>query len=364
MGAATTRSLAVLFAAATLVWGVRAQEQKPAEPAAPPTPAPAAAPAEHPEAGHPLIRTSIDEVIVPVTVTDEKGRFISDLVKSDFKVYDEEVPQQITYFSREQNQPVVVGFLVDTSNSSRLYWKQYEDALEELILALMGSTGNDPRFSGFLISYNNEAELVVNTTTDPELLLDKARKLKPGGGAALYDAIYMACTSRSLVKGEPLEPRRVLVIIGDGHDSASKKSLREVSELAQRNLFTIYGVSTSAWGFVRDGDANLTELAQLTGGRVEYPLEDVYADVAGYISKPQDAGNYALTVASGAYATQISNKIIETVGAVAGEVNTQYVLRYRPQNLDENKIYRKIRVEVDLPNVKVRAREGYYPFPP
>ena len=90
---------------------------------------------------------------------------------------------------------------------------------------------------------------MVNTTTDPEKLLERVRKLKPGGGSALYDAIYDACTSRTLVKGEPIEPRRVIVIIGDGHDTASKKTLEEVLEIAQRNLVTIYGVSTTAFGF-------------------------------------------------------------------------------------------------------------------
>ena len=159
-------------------------------------------------------------------MTDVKGRFISNLSKTDFKIYDDGVEQQITYFSREQSQPVVVGFLVDLSNASRLYWKQYEGALEEMILALL--PGDDPRFSGFLIGYGNEPELLVNTTQNPEKLLEEVRKMKPGGGAALYDAIHMACTSRSLVKGEPLEPRRVLVIVGDGHDSASKKTMREV----------------------------------------------------------------------------------------------------------------------------------------
>ena len=84
-------------------------------------------------------------------------------------------------------------------------------------------------------------------------MVEKLQKLKPSGGSALYDAIYMACTSRKLIQGEPIEPRRVLVIIGDGHDNASKKTLDEALEIAQRNLVTIYGVSTVAFGFANDG---------------------------------------------------------------------------------------------------------------
>ena len=106
----------------------------------------------------------------------------------------------------------------------------------------------------------------MDTTTDPEPMVQKLQKLKPSGGAALYDSIYMACTSRKLIQGEPIEPRRILVIIGDGHDNASKKTLDEALEIAQRNLVTIYGVSTMAFGFGSDSQKDLVRLAEETGG--------------------------------------------------------------------------------------------------
>src|SRR5687767_6450919 len=182
------------------------------------------------------IRVQVNEVIVPVTVTDEKDRFVSDLDVGDFRIFDEGREQKISYFTRERSQPVVVGFLMDMSNASRLHWKKYQEAAMELVLTLLPG---DKKYSGYLISYGSEAELLANTTHDSEKLVDKLRKMKPGGGAALYDAIYMACTSRSLVKGEPIEPRRVIVVIGDGHDNSSKKTRNEVLELAKRNLVTI-----------------------------------------------------------------------------------------------------------------------------
>ncbi len=92
----------------------------------------------------------------------------------------------------------------------------------------------------------------------------------------------MACTNRKLIQGEPIEPRRILVIIGDGHDNASSKTLDQALEIAQRNLVTIYGVSTVAFGFDNADQQNLVRLAEETGGRVEYPLQNVYSDVAGY----------------------------------------------------------------------------------
>ena len=222
----------------------------------------------------PPIRVEVNEVIVPITVTNDQGKFVSDLSEADFKVFEDNKEQQIRFFTRERNQPIVVGFLIDLSNASKVHWKNYQDAAIELIQNLLT---NDEKHSGYLISYSNDAELQVNTTSDPEKLVEKLRKMKPGGGAALYDAVYMACTNRKLVQGEPIEPRRVIVIIGDGHDSASKHSLSEVVELAQRNLVTVYGVSTTAFGFtepandnlVKRGDRNRRPSRLSVGGRLQ-----------------------------------------------------------------------------------------------
>jgi len=168
------------------------------------------------------------------------------------------------------------------------------------------------------------------------------------------------------MEGEPFDPRRVLIIVGDGHDTASKKSLEEVLELAQRNLITIYGIGTTAFGFNSEGDKILARLAEETGGRVEYPLQGLYSKVSGYLSTPSDDGNYAYQVGTGGYAAEISGGIFHAVANIAGEVTTQYILRYTP-DIDpktEGKAFRNIRVAVDLPNIKIRARKGYYPAAP
>jgi Ca-activated chloride channel homolog len=324
----------------------------------------AAPPATEAAAGQETFTTSVNEVVVPVTVTDDKGRFVRDLSEKDFLIYEEGKLQKMSFFTRERNQPVVLGFLIDLSNSNRLHWDKFKEAIQDLVLATMEPEGKpDDRFSAYLIGYSTEAELLVNTTNTPEPLLDRVRKVKPGGGAALYDALYMACTSRTLVKGEPLEPRRVIIIVGDGRNNAGKKGLEEVLEIAQRNLVTIYGVSTTAFGFHSEGDSNLKRLAESTGGRVVYPLEDVYSDVAGYLSKPSDEGNYAIKVGTGGYAASIMKGIVNAIQATAGEINTQYILRYVPSESDVTRAFRRISVMVNVPNAKVRAREGYYPLP-
>lgn len=314
-------------------------------------------------AQQPPIQVQVNEVIVPVTVTDEKGRFVSNLEAKDFRIFEEGREQKIEFFSRDPNQPVVVGFLLDMSNATRLHWKNYQDAAIEMVLNLLPG---DKRFSGYLISYGNDAQMLVNTTSDSEPIVEKLHKMRPAGGAALYDAIYMACASRTVVQGEPYEPRRVLIIVGDGHDTASKKTLDEVLELAQRNLVTIYGMSTVAFGFNSEGEKNLSRLAEETGGRVEYPLNNLYKDVSGYLSTPSDEGNYAYKVGTGGYASEVSNGIFHAVADIAGEVTTQYILRYIPDRdpKTDTKVFRNIRVSVDLPNVKIRARRGYYPLNP
>jgi Ca-activated chloride channel homolog len=312
----------------------------------------------------PSFSSEVKEVLVPVTVTDEKGRFVSNLDAKDFHIFEEGKEQKIDYFSRERSQPVVVGFLLDMSNNMRIHWKTYQDAVIELIQGLLPG---DKRYNGYLITYGNDAELVVNTTNDPETMVQKIQGFKPGGGAALFDAIYKSCTTRSLIEGEPYEPRRVIVIIGDGHDTASKRSMQEVLELAQRNLVTIYAVSTAAFGFKSEGEETLTTLTEQTGGRVETPLNNLYQDVSGYLSTPSDEGNYAYKVGTGGYAAEISNGIIKAVGHIAGEVTTQYIMRYIPDTSGQKvstKDFRKIKVTVpSLPNVKIRYRVGYYPNP-
>ncbi|HVP49007.1 MAG TPA: VWA domain-containing protein [Bryobacteraceae bacterium] len=348
--------IAFVLAIAGLAYSQSA-EQKPSAPEPePPKTTVASPPAQ--------IQVQVNEVIVPVTVTDEKGRFVSNLDARDFRIFDEGKEQRLHFFSREQKQPVVVGFLVDMSNANRLHWKTYQDAAIELVLNLL--PGDDPKYSGYLITYGNEAEVAVDTTPDAEKIVDKLRKIKPGGGAALYDAIDLACRKRHVLSGEPYDPRRVLIIIGDGHDTASKKSLEEVLELAQRNLITIYGIGTTAFGFNSEGDKNLARLVEETGGRVEYPLQGLYQGVSGYLSTPSDEGNYAYKVGTGGYAAEVSGGIFHAVANIAGEVTTQYILRYTPDinPKTEGKAFRNIRVAVDLPNIRIRARKGYYPAAP
>ena len=173
----------------------------------------------------------------------------------------------------------------------------------------------------------------------------------------------MACTNRALIKGEPFEPRRVLIVVGDGNDNSSKKTLQEALEVAQRNLVTIYGISTVSYGFTSEGSDNLTKLAEETGGRVEYPLQDIYKDVAGYLSTPSDEGNLALRAGTGGFASALATALFRAVANITGEITTQYILRYHSRLIWGvlTRYSGDWDSEVSLPEVKVQAPQGYYP---
>jgi hypothetical protein len=316
------------------------------------------------------ITTTTTEIIVPVTVTEAKtGKYVANLSEKDFRIQDEGRTQKITFFYHDTpgiRQHTVIGFLVDLSSSNTSHWDKFKDAIQQMIWGLMPY---DPNYQGYLISYSNTAEVKVDTTDNPDKLTDAVERMKPGGGSSLYNAIYKACTDRKLVPGEPYQPRRVIIVVGDGHDNASEYTLDQVIELAQRNLVTIYGMSTMAFGNTTDDADNLERMARETGGKVVYPLFDPYGStVSGYLSTPQDEGNFALHVGSGSYTSAIATAVNDAVRALQGEITTQYILRYVP-DIDPATAFRDMRrIKVDITtlpagSVKVSARQGYYPNP-
>jgi len=173
--------------------------------------------------------TSANEVIVPITVTDDRGPFVSNLEAKDFRILDEGQPQRIQFFSHDQKQPIVVGFLIDMSNNTRCIGRP----IRTRSWSWSGTCCRaNKKYTGYLITYGNEAEMVVNTTWDSDKIADQIKKLKPGGGSSLFDAITWRAHKHELVQGEPYEPRRVIIVVGDGNDNASKRSIEEVLEVA------------------------------------------------------------------------------------------------------------------------------------
>ncbi len=312
------------------------------------------------------IRVEVNVVNLPITVTDTEGRFIVDLNKSDFSVWEDGQLVEIRYFTRsveeEKKPPLFAGFIIDLSNTARLYYKTYQTSIGDLAWMLVPEGG---RNKGFLLGYHTEVDELVGFTDDPVTLTEKMENLKHGGGSAMFDAIYQACTDKlvSVPYQGASEPRKVLVVIGDGHDNASKRSVDEVIHAAQLHQVTIYAVSTVGWGYHHEEEANLFKLARETGGRVVRPMQKVHKDVAGYLSKPQDAGNYQYEVGTGGYAAAQLSALYEAILNVAGNVQSQYILGYVPSRPFTDQDFRVIDVELGLAgaDVEVYHRRGYFP---
>ena len=306
------------------------------------------------------IQVEVFVVNVPVTVTDAGDRFVTDLNRKDFSVWEDGKQVDVRYFSADPKQSVIVGFLIDASNTARLYFKTYQDAIQDLAYNLLPG---DNQNKGFLGIYSTEFDFPVKPTNDGERIADKMRKLKPGGGSCLLDAVYKACTTYFTVKGQPMEPKRVLIVVGDGHDNNSKVTLEQALEAAQRAQVVIYAVSTVGYGFSNEEENNLVRLAEETGGRVERPLQKIHTKVSGYLSTPSDEGNYAYKVGTGQYASELSGKLYKAVMDLTGDISHQYVLGYTPPTPFTERKFRNIKVALNLKgaDVKVRARKGYFP---
>ena len=312
------------------------------------------------------IRVEVNVVNLPVTVTDSEGRFIADLNKSDFTVWEDEQQVEIRYFTRsveeEKKPPLYVGFIVDLSNTARLYYKTYQTSIGDLAWMLVPEAG---RNKGFLYGYHTEVDELVDFTNDPVTLTESMESLKHGGGSSMFDAIYRACTDKliSIPYQGASEPRKVVVVIGDGHDNASKRSLDEVIHAAQLHQVTIYAVSTVGWGYHQAEESNLVRLARETGGRVVRPMQDVHKDVSGYLSKPQDAGNYQYEVGTGGYAAAQLQALYQAILDVAGNVQSQYILGYVPSRPFSDQDFRVIDVGLGLAGAEVEIyhRRGYFP---
>ena len=312
------------------------------------------------------IRVEVNVVNLPITVTDSEGRFIVDLNKDDFTVWEDGQQVEIRYFTRsveeEKKPPLFAGFIIDLSNTARLYYKTYQTSIGDLAWMLVPEGG---RNKGFLLGYHTEVDELVDFTNDPVTLTEKMESLKHGGGSSMFDAIHQACTDKlvSVPYQGASEPRKVVVVIGDGHDNASKRSIEEVIHAAQMHQVTIYAVSTVGWGYHQAEESNLFRLARETGGRVVRPMQKVHKDVAGYLSKPQDAGNYQYEVGTGGYAAAQLQALYQGIIDVAGNVHSQYILGYVPGRPFSDRQFRQIDVELGLAGAEVDIyhRRGYFP---
>ena len=318
-----------------------APKPKPASPAQPGAPR-----QEPPQQGGQTIVVPVNLVDVLFTVLDRRNKLVPALEKTDFKIFDDKLPQDIRYFSKQTDLPLRIGMLLDTSNSIRDRIKFEQDASINFLFTVLRHNKDE----AFVMTFDDEPQIIQAFTGDAGALRDQIIKTRAGGGTAIYDAVYDACVKE--LSHPPRPPgdqpdvvRRVMILISDGEDNLSNHTRTEAIEMAQRTSVVIYTISTSTqWVslsqtdpskmgdrkyHLTDGDKILQELAEETGGRAFFPYH-----VDDLDQSFQDIGD---------------------------ELRNQYSIAYLPTNYVLDGRYHKIRIEIpDHKGYQVRARRGYF----
>jgi VWFA-related protein len=274
----------------------------------------------------PTIVLRTNEVNVVFVVTDKHGKRITDLKQNDFHFLDDnKPPETIRSFHAEANLPLQVGLLIDASNSVRDRFKfEQESAIEFLNQTIR------PRYDrAFVVGFDATPEVTQDFTDSSELLAHGVHELRPGGGTALYDAIYFACRDKLLKAPKSTDVRRAIILLSDGDDNLSHVTREEAIDMAQRAEAIIYTISTNVSGTKGAGDKVLERIADATGGRAFFPFQ--IRDVVNAFAEIQE------------------------------ELRSQYAVSYKPADLKADGHYRTIEIVAnDRKNFRVRARRGWY----
>ena len=267
-----------------------------------------------------------NEVNVVFTVTDKHGRHITDLKQNDFRVIDDnKPPEEVRSFHAETNLPLQVGLLIDASNSVRDRFKfEQESAVE-----FLNQTVRRRYDKAFVVGFDATPEVTQDFTDNTEALAHGVHELRPGGGTALYDALYFACRDKLLKSPQGTPSRRAIILLSDGEDNLSHVTREEAIEMAQRAEAIVYTISTNVSGTKGQGDKVLERIADATGGRPFFPFQ--IRDVANAFAEIQN------------------------------ELRSQYAISYKPADLRRDGHYRTIEIVAnDRKNFRVRARRGWY----
>jgi VWFA-related protein len=291
------------------------------------------------------IRVDVDVVNILATVRDKQGRLVTTLTKDDFQLEEDGVPQKITYFSQQTDLPLTIGLLVDTSVSQ----ERLLDVERSASFQFFQQTLRNRKDLAFLISFDVDVELLQDLTDSINLLHQGLEQLAIQGaaggvlpspvptsgrtpGTVMYDAIYLA--SDEMLK--PQVGRKAIVLITDGNDYGSRLDLDQALEASHRGDVVIYGVRYfdrefyfRAGAMGGGGYGTLKKLGRDTGGNVfevskKQPLHDIFEEIQA-------------------------------------ELRSQYSIGYTPTSGTSGSGFRKIEVNARDKNLKVSAREGYYP---
>lgn len=295
-----------------------------------------------PQEEAPPIRIEVDLVNVVFSVTDNRNRHVADLGPEDFTVYEDGVPQEIKYFNSETNMPLRIGLLIDTSNSVRPRFQFEQEAAVDFLHTVL-RPGTD---QAFVLAFDVSPMVVQDLTDDPLDLADAIRRLRAGGGTALYDALYLSCKMR-LADGSGNDYRKMIILLSDGNDVYSQVTREEALEMCQRHEVTVFTVSTSA------PPIKYTEKAR----HLQNPC-DVMGKEGDKVLK-----HFAASTGGTAYCPFNTIDVGRSFERIANELRNQYTIAYTPTNRVRDGSFRSINIETRRRNVNVHHRPGYYAEP-
>ncbi len=270
-----------------------------------------------------IFRKEVDEVTLHATVVDDKNRLVTGLQRGDFAVLEDGKPQKITSF-RNEDIPVALGIVIDNSGSMRDKRPAVNTAAINLVKA------SNPQDKVFVVNFNEEYFLDQDYTSQIPKLKDALERIESRGGTALYDAVV--ASADHLKKSGALE-KKVILVVTDGEDNASRESLEQaIKRLQEENGPTIYTIGL-LWGDERSKRAHraLREMAEDTGGVAFFP---------------KDLG-----------------EVESITQQIAHDIRNQYTIQYKPSRPQREGGYRQVKVEAQAHGYKklqVRTRSGYY----
>ncbi|MGC2109960.1 MAG: VWA domain-containing protein [Candidatus Korobacteraceae bacterium] len=269
-----------------------------------------------------VFKKEVDEVTLHATVVDDQNRLITSLTKGDFSVFEDGKMQRITSF-RSEDIPVALGIVIDNSGSMRDKRPQVNAAAINLVRS------SNPQDKVFIVNFNEEYFLDQDYTGSIPKLKDAMERIEARGGTALYDAVV--ASSDHLKKSGALE-KKVLLVVTDGEDNASRESLEQaLRRLEEQNGPTVYTIGILGDEHSKRARRALRAMAEDTGGVAFFPknLDEVQA----------------------------------ITSQIAHDIRNQYTIQYKPSNPQSSGGYRTVKVEAQARGYKklqVRTRSGYY----
>ncbi|HWC97942.1 MAG TPA: VWA domain-containing protein [Candidatus Sulfopaludibacter sp.] len=266
-------------------------------------------------------RSDSDLVVLNVSVFDQSGNVVKGLKQTQFSVFENDQKQEIKVF-RQEDVPISLGLVIDDSASM----KEKRDRVNSAALAMVRAS--NPQDEVFVMNFNEDSQITQDFTSDLHQLEQSLHKSRPMGETAMRDALVVGLDH---LRAHAKTDKKVLVVVTDGEDNSSIEPQQRLVEAAQRVDTIIYAIGllgSEEPASAARARAHLEELTRATGGRAWFP-----ADIS---------------------------EIQRITPEIAHEIRNQYVLGYTPTNTAADGTYRKLRVDVAVPNVTVRTRAGYY----